>query len=99
MSGPMEFVLYARAERDLCEQAGPVLSEVVRTLAQRDNIQIKEIRVTFDWDTPNGKVIAANCTIVTENENGSRPPNVKSATAQPERPNQPAASATHPHGK
>ncbi len=82
MSGPMEFVLYARAERDLCEQAGPALSEVVRTLAQRDNIQIKEIRVTFDWDAQNGEVVAANCTIVTENGHGSRPAAVKIATAQ-----------------
>ncbi len=59
-----EFARYARAERQFCDDAGPVLAEIVQALEVRAGLCITEIRVTVDWAKRSEGAISANCTIV-----------------------------------
>jgi hypothetical protein len=58
-----EFSHYAEAERRLCEEAGPVIAAIVRSVEARTGLQIAEVRVTFDRTSRTGELISANCTI------------------------------------
>lgn len=59
-----EFARHAKAERLLCDEAGPALAAVIRDIELHAGLCIDEIRVTVDWtDLANGS-IAPTCTIV-----------------------------------
>jgi len=58
-----EFASYAEAERRLCDEAGPVVAAIVRSVEASTGLQIAEVRVTFDRTTRTGELISANCTI------------------------------------
>ncbi len=57
-----EFSRIAKAERQLCEEAGPALVAIVRAIEAQAGFQITEVRVTFD--PTDRSMTAANCTIV-----------------------------------
>lgn len=58
---------YSGAERQLCDEAGPVLGAIIRGVEARCGLRISELRVTIDW--ANGiDGISANCTIVQAEE-------------------------------
>jgi hypothetical protein len=59
-----DFARYAKAERLLCDKAGPLLSAFVREIEAKEGIVIAEIRVTLDRATTSGELLSANCTIV-----------------------------------
>jgi hypothetical protein len=58
-----EFASYAEAERRLCDEAGPVVAAIIRSVEASTGLQIAEVRVTFDRTTRTGELISANCTI------------------------------------
>lgn len=59
-----EFSLYANAERQLCDEAAPVLAAILRRVERRTGICITEARVTVERiQSPDGSV-GVNCTIV-----------------------------------
>ena len=62
--GSDEFARLADAERWLCEEAAPLLDDVVRSIEHRAGITIREIRVTFDDTNGYKNFSSANCTIV-----------------------------------
>ena len=43
-----EFAHYAEAERRLCDEAGPAIAAIVRSVEANAGLQIAEVRVTFD---------------------------------------------------
>jgi hypothetical protein len=55
---------YAKAERLLCDQAGPLLTAFVREIEAKEGVVIAEIRVTLDRATTSAELLSANCTIV-----------------------------------
>jgi hypothetical protein len=59
-----EFARYANAERQFCDQAGPVLDEIIRSIEARAGLRIAELRITVDWANHDDDSIMANCTIV-----------------------------------
>jgi hypothetical protein len=59
-----EFARIAKAERQLCDEAGPVFAATIRAIAARAGLHITEVRVTLDPDNSADGVSAANCTIV-----------------------------------
>jgi hypothetical protein len=59
-----EFARHAKAERQLCDEAAPVLAEVIRDIAVHSGLSIAEIRVTVDWANRSNGAVAATCTIV-----------------------------------
>jgi hypothetical protein len=59
-----EFERHAKAERQLCDEAAPVLAEVIRDIAVHSGLCIAEIRVTVDWVNRSNGAVAATCTIV-----------------------------------
>jgi hypothetical protein len=59
-----EFARYAKAERQFCDQAGPVLDEIIRSIEARAGLRIAELRITVDWANRDDGSIMANCTIV-----------------------------------
>ncbi|MEO8567014.1 MAG: hypothetical protein ABI541_11575 [Betaproteobacteria bacterium] len=62
------FLRYAKAERELCEMAGAVLTRIITEIESRHGIRIAELRVTMDRShSPNGWP-AANCVMVREEE-------------------------------
>jgi hypothetical protein len=59
-----EFALYANAERQLCDEAAPVLAAILRRIERRTGICITEARVTVERvHSPVGSA-SVNCTIV-----------------------------------
>jgi hypothetical protein len=56
-----EFARFAIAERELSEQAGPVLAKIIERLQIRLGVRIAEVRVTVDRDSKGS--LNANCTI------------------------------------
>ena len=42
----------ASAEKQLCEQAGPLLAEIIRGVEERFGFRIAELRVTMDPSNP-----------------------------------------------
>jgi hypothetical protein len=59
-----EISRYAQAERQLGDEAGPVLAAIIRSIQARAGLCITEIRVTVDWASCINGSIPANCTIV-----------------------------------
>jgi hypothetical protein len=59
-----EFERYAKAERQFCDEAGPVLDEVIRSVEARAGLHVTELRITVDWANRDDGSIMANCTIV-----------------------------------
>jgi len=59
-----DFARYAKAERLLCDKAGPVLAAIVREIEASEGLLIAEVRVTLDRVTTSGQLLSANCTMV-----------------------------------
>ncbi len=59
-----EFARYARAERQFCDEAAPVVAEIIQMIEVQAGLCITEIRVTVDWAKRSEGAISANCTIV-----------------------------------
>ena len=59
----------ASAEKELCDQAGPLLAEIVRRVEKRYGIRIAELRVTMGPSEPGNGWSGANCVIVREGDN------------------------------
>jgi len=55
---------YSGAERQLCDEAGPLLGAIIRGVEARCGLRISELRVTVDWANSVNGEISANCTIV-----------------------------------
>ena len=59
---------YSSAERQLCDEAGPLLGAIIRGVEARCGLRISELRVTIDWANSMDGEISANCTIVQAQE-------------------------------
>ena len=59
-----EFARYSKAERELCDEAGPLLAAIIRGIEARAGLCITEIRVTLGQPSSLNGSIGANCTIV-----------------------------------
>jgi hypothetical protein len=59
---------YAGAERQLCDEAGPLLGAIICGVEARCGLRISELRVTIDWANSVDGEITANCTIVQAQE-------------------------------
>jgi hypothetical protein len=82
-----EFARYAKAERQLCDEAAPVLAAIVQTLEADAGLRITEIRVTVDWGKRSHGSISANCTIVhAHNASTSDGPDTVGAAASTQPP-------------
>jgi hypothetical protein len=62
------FLRYAKAERELCEMAGAVLTNIIKEIEIRHGIRIAELRVTMDRAHSLNGWPAANCVMVREEE-------------------------------
>lgn len=62
------FLRYAKAERELCEMAGAVLTHSISEIESRHGIRIAELRVTMDRAHSINGWPAANCVMVREEE-------------------------------
>jgi hypothetical protein len=62
------FLRYAKAERELCEMAGAVLTNIINEIESRHGVRIAELRVTMDRAHSINGWPAANCVIVREEE-------------------------------
>jgi len=71
------FERYVAAERQLCDEAGPLLGTIIRSVEARCNVRISELRVTVDWANSVDGSISANCTIV----QGQKPDHSSHSTA------------------
>jgi hypothetical protein len=58
------FAPYAHAEKELCDKAAPLLSEILSQVEKRNGIKIREIRVTFEEPAPGNLWSGVNCVIV-----------------------------------
>jgi hypothetical protein len=65
------FLRYAKAERELCEMAGAVLTNIMNEIESRHGIRIAELRVTMDRSHSLNGWHAANCVMVREQDDGS----------------------------
>ena len=54
---------FATAERELCEQAGPLVARIIRDIEGRHKIRIREIRITLNPSELNGSWGGVNCVI------------------------------------
>ena len=61
------FARYAKAEKELCEMAGTVLTGIIKEIEIRHGIRIAELRVTMDGAEGHGWP-AANCVMVREED-------------------------------
>jgi len=81
------FERYVAAERQLCEEAAPLLGAIIKRVEARCNVRISELRVTVDWARSVDGAISANCTIVqgqeTDHSSHSTASTGASASAQP----------------
>jgi hypothetical protein len=59
-----EFARYSMAERELCDEAGPLLAAIIRGIEARARLCITEIRVTLGQASSLNGSTSANCTIV-----------------------------------
>jgi hypothetical protein len=65
MSSPTdEFTLYAKAERQLCDAAAPILGDLLSKIEVDLGVYITEVRVTVQRPARAGQPVTANCTIV-----------------------------------
>ena len=62
------FTQYANAEKELCEMAGAVLTNIVNEIESRHGIRIAELRVTMDRVHSLNGWHAANCVMVREED-------------------------------
>lgn len=62
------FLRYARAEKELCEKAGAVLTHIITEIEDRYGIKIAELRVTMDQCGSASGWSAANCVMVREQQ-------------------------------
>jgi hypothetical protein len=62
------FWRYAKAERELCETAGAVLTNIIKEIEIRHDIRIAELRVTMDRGHSLNGWPAANCVMVREED-------------------------------
>jgi len=73
------FERYVAAERQLCDEAAPLLGAIIRGVEARLGVRISELRVTVDWANSIDGAIIANCTIVqgkeTDRSSHSKPAN------------------------
>jgi hypothetical protein len=58
-----EFAQLAKAERRLCDEAGPLFAAIIRSIEKNDGLRITEVRVSLDGAASSGST-AAICTIV-----------------------------------
>jgi hypothetical protein len=63
-----EFGRIASAEKQLRDQAGPLLAEIVRGVKERYGIRIAELRVTMQPSEAGNGWSGANCVIVREGD-------------------------------
>lgn len=54
---------FATAEKELCEQAGPLVAGIIRDIEGRHGIRIREIRITMAAAELNGTWGGVNCVI------------------------------------
>ncbi len=54
---------FATAEKELCEQAGPLVAGIIRDIEGRHKIRIREIRITVNPSELNGSWGGVNCVI------------------------------------
>ena len=62
------FLRYAKAEKELCEKAGAVLTQIIAEIEDRYGIRIAELRVTMDPCRSANGWSAANCVMVREQQ-------------------------------
>ena len=62
------FQRYAKAEKELCEKTGAVLTQIIREIEDRYGIRIAELRVTMGQPNFASGWHAANCVMVREQE-------------------------------
>jgi len=62
------FSRYAKADRELCEMAGAVLTNIINEIESRHGIRLAELRVTMDRAPSVNGWPAANCVMVREDE-------------------------------
>jgi hypothetical protein len=60
------FLNYAKAEKELCDEAGAVLTRIISEIQDRHGVRIAELRVTMDWAHSANGWPAANCVMVRE---------------------------------
>jgi hypothetical protein len=79
------FARYAGAERQLCDEAAPLLGAIIRSVEARCGLRISELRVTVDWANSVDGAIAANCTIVhaQETDHSTRSTTIDGAPVSP----------------
>jgi len=58
-----EFARYAKAERQLCDEAAPLLATIIRAIEVRTGLCVTEVRVTVDEANRSKDASAINCTI------------------------------------
>jgi hypothetical protein len=61
-----DFGRIASAEKQLCDQAGPLLAEIIQGVEERYGIRIAELRVTMEPSQSANGWSGANCVIVRE---------------------------------
>jgi len=59
-----EFELLAKAERELCDRAGPALAVMLRSIEQQLGVCVTEVRVTIQAPDGPSQGSVATCTIV-----------------------------------
>jgi hypothetical protein len=59
-----EFARYSLAERQLCDEAGPLLSQLISKVERDHDVTINEVRVTIERATQEGPWGDVTCTIV-----------------------------------
>ena len=62
------FVRYARAEKDLCQKASAVLTQIIKEIEDTHGIKIAEVRVTVDHSDLSNSWPVANCVVVREHQ-------------------------------
>ena len=60
-----EFARFAEAERQLCDEAAPLLATIIRAIEVRTGLWVAEVRVTVDPTNRSKDASASiNCTIM-----------------------------------
>jgi hypothetical protein len=59
-----DFAHIANAEKQLCDEAGPLLAAIIRAVEAKAGLAITEVRVTLDRTDNSNGVPTANCTII-----------------------------------
>jgi hypothetical protein len=63
-SSSEEFARYAKAERQLCDDAAPVLAAIIRAVEADAGLCIAEVRITVDRANRRDGSIGVNCAII-----------------------------------